>query len=98
LIELRIVLICVARRFANEALEKQKKEFQSWGVLANWENCYRTFDKQYIIDQIRLFWKLYHKVRISPRIMMLEVFFLLFRVFFIDNINQLIGRLQFKRL
>jgi isoleucyl-tRNA synthetase len=45
-----------------EALEKQKEEFLSWGILADWKNCYKTFDKQYIIDQIRLFWKLYQNV------------------------------------
>lgn len=52
----------IARQFATEALEKQKDEFQSWGILADWTNCYKTFDKQYIIDQIRLFWKLYQNV------------------------------------
>ncbi|CAF1312662.1 unnamed protein product [Rotaria sordida] len=56
-----IVVRKLARQFATEALEKQKTEFQSWGILADWNNCYRTFDKDYIIDQIRLFWRLYQK-------------------------------------
>lgn len=58
------VFLCIstARQFATEALEKQKKDFQSWGILADWNNCYRTFDKEFIMDEIRLFWNLYKKV------------------------------------
>ncbi|CAF1318840.1 unnamed protein product [Adineta ricciae] len=51
----------LARQFASETLEKQKAELQSWGILADWSNCYKTFDKGYIIDQIKLFWILYQK-------------------------------------
>ncbi|UJR30593.1 hypothetical protein I4U23_018120 [Adineta vaga] len=51
----------LARQFATETSDKQKAEFQSWGILADWNHCYRTLDKEYIIDQIRLFWKLYEK-------------------------------------
>ncbi|CAF0932904.1 unnamed protein product [Didymodactylos carnosus] len=54
---------CHARQFATDAIELQKKEFQSWSILADWNNCYKTFDKEYIIDEIKLFWKLYEKVR-----------------------------------
>jgi isoleucyl-tRNA synthetase len=71
-----------------EALIKQKEEFQSWGILADWKNCYKTFDKQYIIEQIRLFWKLYQNV--STGCFFSPVFFNSFlrRGFSIDNINQ----------
>jgi isoleucyl-tRNA synthetase len=55
----------LARQFASQTLEKQKKDFQSWGILADWHHCYQTFDKTYIIDQIRLFWQLYKKVRMK---------------------------------
>ena len=57
-----VLFTSIARRFATETLEKQKVEFQSWGILADWNNCYRTFDTQYIIDEIRLFWRLYQQV------------------------------------
>ncbi|CAF1220323.1 unnamed protein product [Adineta steineri] len=57
----QITIRRLARQFATEELEKQKNEFHSWGILADWNNCYRTFNKEYIIDQIKLFWKLYQK-------------------------------------
>ncbi|CAF3391881.1 unnamed protein product [Rotaria socialis] len=57
----RIIVRKLARQFATEALEKQKQDFQSWGILADWNNCYRTFDKEFIVDQLRLFWRLYQK-------------------------------------
>lgn len=53
----------LARQFAIEALEQQKKDFQSWAILADWKNSYKTFDKNFIADQLKLFWKLYKKVR-----------------------------------
>jgi len=51
----------LARQFATEALEQQKKDFQSWAILADWKNSYKTFDKNFIADQLKLFWKLYKK-------------------------------------
>ncbi|CAF4958600.1 unnamed protein product, partial [Rotaria socialis] len=32
----RIIVRKLARQFATEALEKQKQDFQSWGILADW--------------------------------------------------------------
>jgi isoleucyl-tRNA synthetase len=32
----------VAKKSALEALEIQRKEFISWGIMGDWENPYRT--------------------------------------------------------
>ncbi|EDV40740.1 uncharacterized protein Dana_GF23767 [Drosophila ananassae] len=52
-----------SRSFALEAIESQKKEFSSWGVLANWQknDIYMTFQPEFIENQLNLFYKLYEK-------------------------------------
>jgi isoleucyl-tRNA synthetase len=53
-----------ARKFALATLEKQKAEFETWGVTADWqgpENIYRTLDVAYVKQQIQLFHELYQK-------------------------------------
>lgn len=61
---IRLLISFSARRFAAKTLETQKKEFESWGVTADWnssEGVYRTFDKNYIRNQLELFYCLYEK-------------------------------------
>ncbi|XP_026682650.1 isoleucine--tRNA ligase, mitochondrial isoform X3 [Diaphorina citri] len=49
-----------AKNFALETINTQKAEFESWGVLADWEhNCYHTFDKEYVKNQLCQFYNLY---------------------------------------
>ncbi|XP_070502687.1 isoleucine--tRNA ligase, mitochondrial [Chironomus tepperi] len=53
-----------AKKFALEAVQKQKKSFESWGVTGSWNDqsqTYRTFDKSYIQNQLRMFYKMYQK-------------------------------------
>lgn len=53
-----------ARAFATETVEKQRKEFESWGITADWnnqKNTYRTYDAAYIQNQLNLFYQLYTK-------------------------------------
>ncbi|XP_037352618.1 isoleucine--tRNA ligase, mitochondrial [Talpa occidentalis] len=50
-----------ARSFANAAIEKQKSAFIRWGVMADWDNCYYTFDRKYEAAQLRIFYQLYDK-------------------------------------
>ncbi|KAM6128164.1 isoleucine--tRNA ligase, mitochondrial isoform 1-T1 [Pterocles gutturalis] len=50
-----------AREFAERAIEKQKSAFIRWGVMADWANCYRTFDPKYEANQLRVFSKMYDK-------------------------------------
>lgn len=45
-------------------MEKQKTEFASWGVTADWTNpklIYRTLDPSYIQNQLRTFYELYDR-------------------------------------
>ncbi|XP_065080338.1 isoleucine--tRNA ligase, mitochondrial [Ochlerotatus camptorhynchus] len=54
----------LARKFALETIEKQKEEFEQWGVTADWsrrESWYRTLDVGYISAQLRLFRELFEK-------------------------------------
>ncbi|XP_058692136.1 isoleucine--tRNA ligase, mitochondrial [Poecile atricapillus] len=50
-----------ARAFAERAIEKQKTAFIRWGVMADWANCYLTFDPKYEANQLRVFSKMYDK-------------------------------------
>ncbi|XP_076241877.1 isoleucyl-tRNA synthetase, mitochondrial [Calliopsis andreniformis] len=52
-----------ARKYAKEAIVKQKEAFQSWGVMADWNEsgCYFTNNPSYIKNQLHQFIKLYEK-------------------------------------
>ncbi|XP_010216510.1 PREDICTED: isoleucine--tRNA ligase, mitochondrial [Tinamus guttatus] len=50
-----------AREFAERAIEKQKSAFIRWGIMADWANCYRTFDGKYEANQLKVFYKMYDK-------------------------------------
>ncbi|XP_075060373.1 isoleucine--tRNA ligase, mitochondrial [Mixophyes fleayi] len=50
-----------ARAFAEKAIEKQKASFIRWGIMADWENCYYTFDKKYEAKQLDVFYKMHEK-------------------------------------
>lgn len=52
----------LARNFALQALDKQKAEFASWGVTADWtDTIYRTLDPSYIHNQMKIFHELYER-------------------------------------
>ncbi|XP_013362486.1 PREDICTED: isoleucine--tRNA ligase, mitochondrial [Chinchilla lanigera] len=50
-----------ARSFAKAAIEKQKSAFIRWGIMADWNNCYYTFDGKYEAKQLRIFYQMYDK-------------------------------------
>ncbi|XP_058794765.1 isoleucine--tRNA ligase, mitochondrial [Phymastichus coffea] len=52
-----------ARKFAEEAVAKQRQVFASWGIMANWKEkgCYFTNNTSYIINQLQQFFQLYEK-------------------------------------
>lgn len=52
----------LARSFAKAAIEKQKSAFIRWGIMADWNNCYYTFDGRYEARQLRIFYEMYDKV------------------------------------
>lgn len=56
-------MIIVARKFAEEAIAKQRQIFASWGVMADWKEkgCYFTNNVSYVTNQFQQFFKLYEK-------------------------------------
>uniref|UniRef100_A0A1B0FCG8 isoleucine--tRNA ligase n=1 Tax=Glossina morsitans morsitans TaxID=37546 RepID=A0A1B0FCG8_GLOMM len=59
-----IIIRKKSRQFALDAIERQKNQFRSWGVLANWNNIskvYLTFNSNFIVKQLNLFLDLYEK-------------------------------------
>uniref|UniRef100_A0A8C5PUW9 isoleucine--tRNA ligase n=1 Tax=Leptobrachium leishanense TaxID=445787 RepID=A0A8C5PUW9_9ANUR len=50
-----------AKIFAEKAIEKQKASFVRWGIMADWDNCYYTFDPKYEAKQLDVFYKMYDK-------------------------------------
>lgn len=52
----------LARSFAKAAIEKQRSAFIRWGIMADWNNCYYTFDGKYEAKQLRIFYQMYEKV------------------------------------
>ncbi|XP_060102467.1 isoleucine--tRNA ligase, mitochondrial [Heteronotia binoei] len=50
-----------AKEFAQKVIEKQKSAFIRWGIMADWENSYYTFDKKYETKQLSIFHQMYDK-------------------------------------
>ncbi|XP_004343303.1 isoleucyl-tRNA synthetase [Capsaspora owczarzaki ATCC 30864] len=50
-----------AAQFAREAMEMQRKEFMSWGVLGDWQHPYLTMTPSYEARQLQVFYQLYTK-------------------------------------
>ncbi|XP_060919287.1 isoleucine--tRNA ligase, mitochondrial isoform X2 [Labrus mixtus] len=50
-----------ARAFAEGAIARQKAAFQRWGVVADWDQCYYTFDGAYEAAQLKVFQEMHSK-------------------------------------
>uniref|UniRef100_A0A4W6CB59 isoleucine--tRNA ligase n=1 Tax=Lates calcarifer TaxID=8187 RepID=A0A4W6CB59_LATCA len=50
-----------AREFAEGAIARQKAAFQRWGVMADWDQCYYTFDGVYEAAQLKVFQEMHSK-------------------------------------
>ncbi|XP_071327199.1 isoleucine--tRNA ligase, mitochondrial isoform X4 [Trachinotus anak] len=50
-----------ARDFAEGAIARQKAAFQRWGVMADWDQCYYTFDGAYEAAQLKVFQEMHSK-------------------------------------
>ncbi|XP_017028496.1 isoleucine--tRNA ligase, mitochondrial [Drosophila kikkawai] len=52
-----------SRAFALEAIQSQKEEFSSWGILANWRknDIYMTFQPEFVVNQLQMFCDLYDR-------------------------------------
>lgn len=44
-----------AKGFAAKAVEKQMKVFRSWGIMADWDNHWKTMDKDFELRQLEVF-------------------------------------------
>ncbi|XP_028293293.1 isoleucine--tRNA ligase, mitochondrial isoform X2 [Gouania willdenowi] len=50
-----------AREFAEGAIARQRAAFQRWGVMADWDQCYFTFDGTYEAAQLKVFLEMHNK-------------------------------------
>lgn len=52
-----------AKKYAKDAIEKQKEAFLSWGVVADWRKagCYFTNNASFVTNELRQFINLYEK-------------------------------------
>lgn len=50
-----------AREFAEGAIARQKAAFQRWGVIADWDHCYYTYDAAYEAAQLNVFQEMHSK-------------------------------------
>lgn len=50
-----------ARRLAAKAVDEQRKGFKAWAVLGDWTNAYKTMDKEFEIEQLRVFRRMVEK-------------------------------------
>ncbi|XP_019732217.1 isoleucine--tRNA ligase, mitochondrial isoform X2 [Hippocampus comes] len=50
-----------ARQFAKGAIERQRAAFQRWGVMADWGQCYYTYDGAYEAAQLKVFQEIHSK-------------------------------------
>ena len=48
-------------RFADKAVDTQREQFRSWGVMADWSQPYLTKSTHYVTRQLEMFYKLYEK-------------------------------------
>lgn len=51
-----------ARLFAENAIQSQMESFKRWGVMADWDGHYCTFDPQYEAKQLDVFLQMHEKV------------------------------------
>ncbi|KAF1975391.1 isoleucyl-tRNA synthetase [Bimuria novae-zelandiae CBS 107.79] len=50
-----------ARELATTTVEEQKEGFKEWAVMADWDNAYKTMDKDFEIRQLHVFKKMFEK-------------------------------------
>lgn len=50
-----------AREFAEGAIARQKAAFQRWGVMADWDQCYYTYEGAYEAAQLKVFQDMHSK-------------------------------------
>ena len=56
-----------ARELATSAIEEQKRAFRGWGIMADWDNAWKTMDKGFEVQQLAVFTALVKKDLIYRR-------------------------------
>lgn len=56
-----------ANQLAGRTIEEQKKEFRSWGVMGEWDNPYKTMDRDFEIRQLGVFREMVKKGKTESR-------------------------------
>lgn len=56
-----------ARELAAKTVDVQKRSFQQWGIMADWENAWTTMDKDFEMRQLRVFENLVQQGLLSRR-------------------------------
>jgi isoleucyl-tRNA synthetase len=56
-----------ASQLAGRTIEEQKKEFRSWGVMGEWDNPYKTMDRDFEIRQLGVFREMVKKGKAELR-------------------------------
>ena len=54
-------VMMIMTRFADKAVNIQREQFRSWGVMADWSQPYLTKSTKYVIKQLDMFYRLYEK-------------------------------------
>ncbi|EFW15782.1 isoleucine-tRNA ligase [Coccidioides posadasii str. Silveira] len=57
----------IARQLAEETVVKQMKGFREWGVMGDWENHWKTMDKEFEMRQLEVFLEMVDKGLIYRR-------------------------------
>ncbi|MCJ1245235.1 isoleucine-tRNA ligase [Trapelia coarctata] len=45
----------LARQLAADTVEEQKKGFREWGIMADWDNAWKTMDRKFELGQLKVF-------------------------------------------
>ena len=56
-----------ARKLALKTVEQQKRAFWKWGIMADWDNAWKTMDKRFEIKQLEVFKEMVKKGLIYRR-------------------------------
>ena len=56
-----------ARKLAVKTVEQQKQAFWKWGIMADWDNAWKTMDKRFEIKQLEVFKEMVKKGLIYRR-------------------------------
>ncbi|CAD5209251.1 unnamed protein product [Bursaphelenchus xylophilus] len=51
----------LAQQHATNVINEHKSTFKKWGITADWNNPYCTYDSSYMANQLRIFGKIYDK-------------------------------------